>query len=441
MGNAQAWEQVLKIISKYEFPVVIVSAIGNTTRKLIEAGQLAAEGKHDQALELSAEIQQRHQNIVDEFLKLHPHAKNELIKESCAKNTQAKISKLNKLLSYTARQKKLSPQMKDAIAGIGDQISAYLLAQCGLALDMLTQHIEARKIIKTDDNYGQATPNVMQINQRCGSLETVLESGFIPIIGGYYGESAQKTITTLGVEGSDYTASLIGAAVHAKTIEIWTDVSGIHTGDPRFIPQAKPLPEINYFDATEMAFSGAKVLHPSTLKPAQQRNIPLLVKNIFEPEAAGTQIIRDTEHRIDVPVLSFKKGMAILTVSAYETLMEHSFLPKVFNLLEKHRISFNTVNITGASVAIALSEDELPAEPDKEFVEIGEVSIARNKGLISIIGSSKHKGNSLTEKVLDAMGEVNVDLISFNKEKRMLNIIVPEEKVIEAAQNIHGQLI
>ena len=188
MADHQTWKQVLEIIDNYEFPVVVVSATARTTRQLVEAGNLAAEGKLDEAIEVSKAIQDRHSKVVSDFLEENPHAKNKLIKESCTKNTAAKISKLNKLLTYTERQGTLSPQMKDAISAMGEQISSYLLAQCGLALDMMTQHIEARKLIKTDTEYGRANPNMMQINQRCGSLETVIESGFIPIIGGFYGE-------------------------------------------------------------------------------------------------------------------------------------------------------------------------------------------------------------------------------------------------------------
>ena len=180
MADHKTWKQVLEIIQKYEWPVVVVSATARTTRQLVEAAQLASKGKLEEAFEISTSIQQRHSKIVEDFLQENPHPKNKLIKDSCDKHTAAKISKLNKLLTYTGRQKTLSPQMKDAISAIGEQISSYLLAQCGLALDMLTQHIEARKLIKTDNEYGRANPNRLLINQRCGSLETVLESGFTP---------------------------------------------------------------------------------------------------------------------------------------------------------------------------------------------------------------------------------------------------------------------
>ncbi|MBO6584547.1 MAG: aspartate kinase [Gracilimonas sp.] len=440
MADHKSWKQVLEIISKYEFPVVVVSATARTTRLLVEAGELAGQGKLNEALEISDGIKNRHNKIVEDFLEENPHEKNKLIKDSCRRNTEAKIGKLNKLLTYTERQGTLSPQMKDAIAGMGEQISSYLLAQCGLALNMMTQHIEARKIIKTDAEYGKANPNLLEINQRCGSLETVLENGFIPIIGGFYGESPKKTITTLGFEGSDYTASLIGGAVNAETIEIWTDVSGIYTSDPRFIPEAKPLDEMSYFDATEMAYFGAKVLHPSTLKPAQERNIPVFVKNMFEPEASGTKIIRESHHDLDVLAISFKQDVATLTISAYETVMGYSFLTKVFSVLEKHRLAVDAVNTTEASVTIALSDSSLLDTLSKEFIEVGNVSLAKDKGLLTLIGCSVNSAQKLTEHIFGALGDVPLDLISFSKEKRILNLVLNNEELIGVAQRIHKKL-
>lgn len=440
MADHITWKKVLEIIKDYEWPVVVVSATARTTRQLVKAAQLAASGDIDGAFEISESIKKRHQEIVENFLQENPHAKNGLIKESCIKNMDAKIGKLNKLLTYTSRQGELSPQMKDAISAMGEQISSYLLAQCGLALDMMTQHIEARKLIKTDNEYGKANPNKMLINQHCGSLETILENGFTPIIGGFYGEAPDKTITTLGFEGSDYSASLIGGAVGAETIEIWTDVSGVYTGDPRFIPEAKPLSEISYFDATEMAYFGAKVLHPSTLKPAQERNIPVFVKNMFNPKDPGTRIVREADNHLPVLALSFKQNMSLLTVSAYETLMGFSFLPKVFSVLESYRLPVDAVNTTEASVTIAILDNEVLNQLSKEFIEIGSVSIERNKGLLTLIGCSVQTANDFRQLLLEPLSDLNIDMISYTKEKRIFNLVIDNQELLPTARKIHRML-
>lgn len=440
MNDHQTWRQVLDIIKKYEYPVVVVSATARTTRQLIESAKLAASGKLDQAKSVADEIRTRHQLLVDSFLEEHPHPKNTLIKESCDKKIEELINKLKKLLEYVAKTESLENGMKDAIAAIGEQISSFLLAQCGLAVDMLTQFIDAKKIIKTDAEYGKANPNRGLINQKSGAIETILDSGFTPIIGGFYGEAQNGTTTTLGFEGSDYSASLIGGALNAEAIEIWTDVSGIYTSDPRFITDAKPIPELSYFDATEMAYFGAKVLHPSTLKPAQERNIPVFVKNMFNTDDDGTKIVRESDHNRDVLAMSFKDDIVLLTVSAYETVMGYSFLTKVFAALEKLRLPVDAVNTTEASVTIALSNSEKLDQLSKELIEVGTIALEEKKGLVSLIGCRISKMDELTNDVFFSMESEEVDMITFTKEKRILSFVVDEDRLVETAKKIHSKL-
>ncbi len=437
MNDHQTWRKVLEIIRNYEYPVVVVSATARTTRQLIEAGRSAATGDLENALDIVESIKIRHRELVEQFLDENPHQKNGLIKESCFKKIDEKVGFLNKMLQYAAKKNELNPALQDSIAAVGEQISSYLLAQCGLATNQLTQHIEAKKLIKTDAEYGAANPNRALINQKCGSIETVLDSGFTPIIGGFYGEAPDGTTTTLGFEGSDYTASLIGGALHAKSIEIWTDVSGIYTSDPRFIEDAQPIDELSYFDATEMAYFGAKVLHPATLKPAQERNIPVFVKNMFKADEAGTRIVRESSSAQDFLAISFKENMALVTVSAYETVMGYSFLTKVFAALEKLRLPVDAVNTTEASVTIALHATEKLSELSQALIEVGSVHIEGGKGLISLIGCKLQRMDQLSEKVFKALSKNAVDMISFTKEKRILSVVVNEDQTVDASRLLH----
>lgn len=440
MNDHQTWKKVLEIIKNYEYPIVVVSATAKTTRQLIEAGELAADNKLDKAMVMGESIKLRHLGILHNFLRENPHPKRGLIEESCEKKLDEKIGLLQKFLTYTHKVGELTPAMKDAIASIGEQISSYLLAQCGLATDQLTQFVDAKKIIKTDNNYGNAFPNFGLINQKIGSLETLLDGGFTPVIGGFYGEAPDGTTTTLGFEGSDYSASLIGGALHAKSIEIWTDVSGVFTSDPRFIKDAKPIPELSYFDATEMAYFGSKVLHPSTLKPAQERNIPVFVKNMFKPEDPGTKIIRDSQQDQKALAVSFKDDIALLTVSAYETVMGYNFLTRVFKALEDHRLAVDAVNTTEASVTIALSDSDKLDEIAKNLIEIGTVDLEREKGLISIIGYQSSETTELAKDIFNAIPSVSLDMVSFTKQKRILNLAVDKKVIVETAQKIHSSL-
>lgn len=440
MNDHQTWKNVLEIIKTYEYPVVVVSATAKTTRQLIEAAKLASEQKLEEALQISASIKDRHLNIVTTFLEENPHPKKELILESCIRKLDEKIGLLNKLLAYTSKKDILLPSMKDAIAAIGEQISSYLLAQCGLATDQLTQFVDARKLIKTDANYGSATPNSALIQQKINALETILDGGFTPIIGGFYGETHDGTVTTLGFEGSDYSASLLGGALHAKSIEIWTDVSGIYTSDPRFIETAKPIEQISYFDATELAYFGAKVLHPSTLKPAQERNIPVFVKNMFHPQDKGTQIVRESNYSNNALAISIKDDVALLTINAYETLMGYEFLTQVFTVLQHQGISVDAVNTTEASVTIALANSHKLKDLSRLFIELGSVDIQTKKGLITIIGLQNIDNNFIGEHMLKSSTAQVFDMISFTLQKRIMNLVLNEDVLIETTKNIHVRL-
>lgn len=440
MIDSKAWKQVLEIIKNYEYPVVVVSATARTTRQLIEAGHLAASGELDEAMSIAEEIKVRHADIVHQFLLENPSPKNALIEESCTLKLNQIINRLHTFLKYAAKQSELSAGMQDSIAAIGEQISSYLLAQCGIALQLLTQHVDAKKLIKTDLNYGNAKPNTLLISQKIGSLETLMEDGFTPVIGGFYGEAPNKTITTLGFEGSDYSASLLGGALKAKSIEIWTDVSGVFTSDPHRIANAKPIAELSYFDATEMAFFGGKILHPSTLKPAQERNIPVWVKNMFKPRDSGTLIVRESKSSKKALAISLKDNIALLTISAYETIMSYNFLTRIFKHLEDLRISANVINITEASVTIAVADSDYLEDFATDLVEIGSVNLSRNKALISIIGCQFSETNDLITNIFEPMTDTRLDMISFSKEKRILNVVVDESNLIKTAQLIHSKL-
>ncbi|MEO1021048.1 MAG: aspartate kinase [Bacteroidota bacterium] len=440
MNDHQTWTRVLEIINGKTNPVIIVSATARTTRQLREAAALAASGQVNEAQELCTSIKERHQELIMSFLEHHPHPKNQLIADSCQARINQVMGSLDKLLMYINRQEKLSPQLKDAVLSIGEQLSAYLFAQCGLAMDILTHYIDARKIIRTDSEFGRANPNTGLIYQKALALESVMDGGFIPVIGGFYGESDTGMITTLGFEGSDYSASLIGAALQADSIEIWTDVSGVYTSDPRFIPKAKPIAELSYFDATEMAYFGARVLHPSTLKPAQERNIPVWVKNMFAPDDHGTKIIRSVESGKDVLALSFKENMAIITITAYETLMGFDFLTRVFHALQELRIPVDAVNTTESSVTIALSDGAHIEQLTRSFIALGTVSTTTHKGLITLIGCTFDQTQTIKERVLGALPDVTIDMISYTKEKRIFNVVLEHDLLVDTSRNIHDAL-
>jgi len=438
MGDDHTWQQVLDIIDTYDRSMVIVSATARTTRQLMTAAEQAIENP-DQARDIAADIQQRHQTIVSNFLENYPYADQQFA-TNCLHWINDRIAELQQLLDDINADGELDLQTKDAVAAIGERLSSYLLVQCAQAAGHSTTWIDAADVIATDSNYGQATPNHSHINERADSLAEKIGDGQIPVMGGYYGQDAEGHTTTLGFEGSDYSASLVGAALAADAIEIWTDVSGIYTCDPRVVDKARPIPQLSFQEATELAYFGAKVLHPSTTKPASQKQIPIKVKNIFAPEKPGTTINHKTERNGRLKAITFKEHCSIITVTSSQTVMGYEFLAGVFDILRWHHLPVDVVTTTEASVSIAI-EDGAGVNPAIEQLEsYGTVNIENEQGIISLIGCDVTSEQSLINDVLGQTADGPVKLISFSRSKGNLNLVMNSNQVEEAVKQIHQQL-
>lgn len=441
MGDEHSWRQIMDIISGYRQPVVIVSATARTTRQLVAAAGHAPDDM-DKAEEIVQAIQERHLGLVENFL---DHNADDEPKAAAAMDDARawigeRMDQLRAQLRAAAGRPQLSPRELDAVASTGEQLSAYLFARCGEAFGLPARWVDARDIIRTDSSFGQAVPDRSQIDARAGQLRTLSSKGFIPVMGGYYGQDQQGAITTLGFEGSDYSASLVGAALGAEAIEIWTDVSGIYTCDPRVVREARPIPELSFQEATELAYFGAKILHPSTMKPAAAGGIPVYVKNIFEPGHPGTKIHDHREQAGWAKALTYLKDVVIVTVTADGHREGHAFLAGIFEALDQARLPVNAVTTTEASVSVALSRDERLQELRKTLQAYGTVDVHPEQGLISLIGCTFGAISSLQQQVWNSIESVNPTLISYSKSKQNLNIAVPETELIPAVCAIHDRL-
>ncbi|MFH5830788.1 aspartate kinase [Halalkalibaculum sp. DA3122] len=439
MGDEHTWRMVLEIVKQYEQPVVVVSATSRTTRQLLAAVE-AAPDRYERSLEISSEIRSRHETLIRRFLQEFDHHDAADALEQCLAWIEKKIRDLNRHLREINKSKKTDAARKDAVASIGEQLSSGLFATCGKVFGLNTTFMDARDIIKTNSDFGHATPDLRRINQQARKIRQNIEQSIIPVIGGYYGENDQGELTTLGFEGSDYTASLIGAALNCEAIEIWTDVSGIFTCDPRVVEEARPIPEISFREATEMAYFGARVLHPSTLKPAAQKEIPVYVRNIFDPGHPGTKIYSNAESGRPVRALAFLEDVVIITVNAPSTLMGFRFLSNVFQILEHHHITVDVVTTTEASVSIALERPEKLDLVINELQGIGEVTITEQQGLVSLIGFGLSNVESITSRVFSSVRGGPLSLISFSRDKRNLNLVLPEQQLIATVRSLHRSL-
>lgn len=438
MGDEITWRRVLDIISNYDNPVVVVSATERTTRQLVAAADLAADD-FSEAKEIAESIRSRHRTLVRNFLSKNAAENNGNVLSECDVWIDRCIKILMELLQQIA-EKDSTSAARDAIASIGEQLSAYLLSQCGQAVGLDTTWIDATHIIKTDSNFGQATPDRNKIQQNIDLLLSAVKEQSIPIMGGYYGQNDQGQITTLGFEGSDYTASLIGAALEAEAIEIWTDVSGIYTCDPQVVETARPIAELSFQEATELAYFGAKVLHPSTMKPAAAAGIPVYVKNIFEPAHPGTKIHAATKQNGWAKAITYLNDIVILTVTAAKSQDGHQFLAAVFNVLDNANQPVNAVTTTEATVSVALPNSRKISKIKDLLSNFGSVELEEKQGLISIIGCSFNNIGTIQNRVLADIPEMEPSLISYSKSKQNLNIAFSETALIPAVCRIHDLL-
>jgi aspartate kinase len=437
MGNAQTWRQVIDIIRSYERPVVVVSATARTTRQLIAAAQHTLTD-FPKAKSIADNIRHRHLTLVRNVINNSPNDEPE-VEKKCKLWIEEMHQLLLELLTSVAERKKLTAADKDAVASVGEQLSSYLFAQCGTTAGLPTRWIDAADLIRTNSDFGRAEPDTNFIIQKATNLPLLHQEHIIPVIGGYYGQDKKGNTTTLGFEGSDYTASLLGSALSANTIEIWTDVSGIYTCDPRVIEDATPIPELSFREATELAYFGAKVLHPATTKPASEKNIPVLVKNIFAPGEPGTRISHEASKNGRAKALTFKQNCSVITVTSSHTVMGYEFLSGVFETLRNHHLPVDVVTTTEASVSIAVETTGTLDEVKQDLQAYGSVSITHEQGIISLVGCDPEHTKELLNDVLEDL-DGTPEMISFRRTKGNLNVVLDTQHVLKATRTIHRRL-
>src|SRR5882762_10122793 len=318
-------------------PVVVVSAIGGFTNALVASVQKAIGGDTRLAT-----------RSLDHDLKRHVAIGRELLNaESCAAFeltvavTRREIRQLHKII---AMHPVTQPPLQDEIVAYGEQLSAQLLAAVLRESNLTARYVDARRCLRTDDNYGSAVPLPESAPATLAELMPLLESSRIPVLGGFIGSTDKGVTSTLGRGGSDYSAAIIGAALDAREIQIWTDVSGVLTADPRIVNKARTIPVLSYQEAAELAYFGAKVLHPKTIQPAIDKRIPVRVCNSRAPREGGTLIVSESEAAPQtIKAIAHKTGITTVQVTSARMLGAHGFLRALFEVFGRHQTAIDVV--------------------------------------------------------------------------------------------------
>ncbi|WP_417707199.1 lysine-sensitive aspartokinase 3 [Rheinheimera aquimaris] len=336
---------------------------------------------------------------------------------------------------------------KDEIQSFGERLSSVLFAQVLRERGVSALCFDARRVMRTDSRFGKGEPQVNQISKLCAVHLQPLLADNIVVTQGFIGADEIGQTTTLGRGGSDYSAALFGEALSASVVQIWTDVVGIFTTDPRLTEQARCIKEISFDEAAEMATFGAKVLHPATLIPAMRRNIGVFVGSSREPKAGGTWIAKDVKDRPPYRAIALRKSQTLITVKSPAMLHAAGFLTRVFDILSRHQISVDLVTTSEISVALTLDEGGMTSafnvsvEPAlSELRSFCEVSVEQGLSLVAVIGNHLHSSKGITGDLFNTLERINMRLICHGASKHNLCFLVQDADAPGVVKQLHQNL-
>jgi len=414
-------------------PVVVVSAMAKVTDQLLAcaAAALAGRGDREAGLEIVARLRARHLQVA-----------GDLVKGDRLEGLQLDINRafdgLEELVHGIAVVGELTTRTSDLIVSFGERLSSVMVTAAFAERGLNSAHVDAREVILTDDHYGKAAPDETAIERALREkVLPLISAGRVPVMGGFVG-SCNGITTTLGRGGSDYTAALVGGGLHGGAIEIWTDVDGIMTTDPRICPDALRVRTISFEEAAELAYFGAKVLHPATILPAVQKNIPVFVLNSRNAANEGTRITA-TPPPCASPFKSIaaKKKLTIIDIVASRMLLAHGFLKMVFDIFDKHKCAIDMVSTSEVSISVTVdSRESLPAICE-ELGRIADVKYESDKALICLVGEDIRGQSGIAAQVFAAVSHVNIRMISQGASEINMSFMINEEDVEEAIRSLH----
>ena len=450
VGSAEAFDQVAKIVARARQQdsqvVVVTSAMSGVTDTLINAAKAAAAGDRKPYREAREDLMAKHQMVAGQLIG------DGVERAALGRLFDARLTAFERLCRSVDVLGELTPRGLDVISGTGERLSAPLLAAVLRANGVAAEWVDAAEIVVTDDNFGNADPLIEPTTVHVKSrLQPLLNGGVVPVITGFIGATKDGISTTLGRGGSDYSAAILGAALHADEVQIWTDVNGIMTADPRVVPTARTIPEISYIEAAELAFYGAKVLHPKTILPAVERDIPILVLNTFEPDHAGTLLVKEPKPSKDVAkAITAIKGLTMIIVEGRGMLGVPGIAARTFTAVA--RAGANVLMISQSSseqsISFVIREadrdaviGQLQGEMAREMAHhhIDQVRPLDGIVIVAVVGAAMKGTPGVSARIFGALGEANINVIAIAQGSSECNIslVVARGDADDAVRRIH----
>jgi len=413
-------------------PAVVVSAMSKVTDALLAAGKAAGEGKREEALELARGLRERHHKTAKELVTPEQYS-------VLGAELDREFDTLDELLKGIVAVGELSPRSSDYVVSYGERLNSRVVTEAYKARGIRAILVDARTVMITDAQHGRAIPLDDEIEHRAKNLvRPLLEDGQVPVMGGFIGATHDGVQTTIGRGGSDFSAALIGSGLDAEAIEIWTDVDGMMTTDPRICPEARRIRVISFEEAAELAYFGAKVLHPATVLPAVQKNIPVLVLNSQNPSNEGTLIVaRAPRSKSTFKAIAAKKRITIVEVVAARMLGAHGFLKAIFDVFDRHHCSIDVVSTSEVSVSLTVDSNEAIPAIAADLEKIADVKYAGRNAIVCLVGENIRETPQIAARVFTALGEINVRMISQGASEINITFVIGEDDVPEAIRRLH----
>jgi aspartate kinase len=414
-------------------PVVVVSAMAKVTDALLKMARAAGAGERDTALGLSRSLRERHYNTAGELLGTGVFTQFHGALE-------AEFDALDELLRGIAAVGELTPRTTDHVAAYGELLSSRIVTEAFSARGLNASLVDSRDCLVTDATHMRAVPITDDTNEKLASrVKPLLDAKRIPVMGGFIGATRNGVTTTIGRGGSDFSAAIIGAGLNAESIEIWTDVDGMLTTDPNLCPDAHRIRIISFDEAAELAYFGAKVLHPATVLPAVQKNIPVWILNSRNPSCEGTKITARAQHCKNIfKAIAAKKRIKIVNVAAPRMLLAHGFLKAIFEAFDRHKVPVDVVSTSEVSVSLTVDSNEAIPALAADLAKLADVKYEGRKAIVCLVGENLRETPGIAARVFGELSDLKIRMISQGASEINLTFVVEEDDVPGVIRRLHS---
>jgi len=410
------------------------------TDALLESVRVAAAGDVESAAAVLEKHFERHLRVIDSLLVNEAKKARQLVTQS-----QLEIQDLLREVAKAAQKNTESRNdlkaLEDSVVAYGERLSAALLAAVLSENRVSSTAVDARRCVITDEEFGCATPLMSEtFSSTRQQLQPLIEQNVVPVLGGFIGSTRNGRTTTLGRGGSDYTAALIGAALEANEIQIWTDVPGVLTADPRLVPHAHTVPHLSFEEAAELAYFGAKVLHPKTLHPAIERDIPVRICNSRAQESGSTLVVGEsTKSPQTVKAIAHKTGVTTVQVTSTRMLGAYGFLRALFEVFDENRTAVDVVTTSEVSVSLSLDNTDALPQIVTQLERLGTVSVEAERAIVCVVGEGLRTTPGIAARLFSTISDINVSLISQGASRINLTFAVEESRIRETVCRLHKE--